>query len=614
MKKTRLLFISFLIALFLSFSTFTFSFNYNSAPVKIVLDPANSLLSLPIPLPNDINSAILNESGTAIELPIKGDEPDDIQMLYSAINMLKIKGLPANTFLTIPLNSTAKLDTSSLYKNIFLIPFMINLSTTPSINPTPSIIAGPENLLITQEDNVLKIISKRPLLGDAKYALIITKGVETSDGQLVGHDPAMELLIKTEYNKLLESLHLSPDNVLAMLTFTTASKTLKLSAFAKLKAGVPLDSTDFLNYSNITEEFKSILSAANLLPSNVSSNEAVNYAGFNYLKTSFTSYDITTLTSTPKNESVPTIILSNGVTDKIVIFQHGLGEDKTYALAIASKFLKAGYPIISIDLPLHGERLDYNNSAFDCNYDGKVKSGECFLTANLVNDRINLYQAVFDMTLLLKDLKAGKFDINGDNVPDKVNKVYFVSLSLGSITGSMFASYNVNDITKAAFTVGGADLSTILDGTKIPDLENAVKMLGLEKGSAEYYVFLGILHLILDPADPLYNVTSALKDKTLVISAYGDIIVPNTSNSILANLIGYSTPQSVTIDNIDTVSAETGWYQYGGITNNIPYYVPHAFLLSTENASEKYGIPFDQEFIDKAKDSMQNQIINFFNK
>ncbi len=602
------------IFLIFSFSIVHAEINYNTLPTKIVVDPANSYLKLPIPLPNDINTAILNESGTAVKLPIKGDEPADVQMLYSAINLLQIKGLPANTFLTIPLNNNTKLDIVSLYKNIFLIPFMVNLSTTPSINPTPTIIAGPENLLITQEDNVLKIIPKKPLLGDARYALIITKGVKTLDGQLVGHDPAMEFLIKTEYNKLLDSFHLPPDYVLAMLTFTTASKTLKLSAFAKLKAGLPLDASDFLNYSNITEEFKSILAATNLLPSNVSPNETVNYAGFNYLKTSFTSYDITTLTSTPKNETVPTIILSNGVTDKVVIFQHGLGEDKTYALAIANKFLKAGYPIISMDLPLHGERLDYNNSAFDCNYDGKVESGECFLTANLVNDRINLYQAVFDMTLLLKDLKSGKFDINGDNVPDKVNKVYFVSLSLGSITGSMFASYNVNDITKAAFTVGGADLSTILDGTKIPDLENAVKMLGLEKGTAEYYIFLGILHLILDPADPLYNVTSALKDKTLVISAYGDIIVPNTSNSILANLIGYSTPQSVTIDNIDSVSSDAGWYQYGGITNNIPYYVPHAFLLSTENASEKYGIPFDQEFIDKAKDTVQNQIINFFNK
>ncbi len=606
--------IFFTILFFFCYSLSYAGINYNTLPTRIVLDPANSLYSLPIPLPNDINTAILNETGTAVKLPIKGDEPADIQMLYQAINLLQIKGLPANTFLTIPINSNTELNIASLYKNIFLVPFMINLSTSPTINPTPSIVAGPENLIIIQDGNVIKVIPKKPLLSDAQYAVIITKGVETVDGEPVGHDPAMEFLIKTEYNQLVAKLGLNCDSLLGMFTFSTADKTLALSAFAKLKAGAVPSGTDFLNYSDVSAEFKTILAAANIVPSTVATNEAVNYSGFNYLKTSFTSYDITSLTTTPKPESVPTIILANGVTDKVVIFQHGLGTDKTSALALAAKFLPAGLPIISMDLPLHGERVDYNNPALDCNGDGKVESGECFLTPNLVQDRINIYQSVFDLTLLLKDLKAGKFDINGDGTPDKVNKIYFVSLSLGAITGSIFASYNVDDIIKAAFVAGGADLSTILDATKIPDLENAIKSLGLEKGSAKYYVFLGIMHLILDPSDPLYNVNSLLKDKSIVMSCYGDIIVPNTSNAILSSLIGYSTPIVITPENIDNVNDDAGWYQYGGVLNGIPYYVPHAALLSTENASEKYGIPFDQQFIDKVKDSMQEQIIKFFNK
>ncbi len=608
--KRFLLTIIFLLSVSLSYA----GVNYNTLPTRIVLDPANSFLGLPIPLPNDINSAILNEDGSAIQLPITGSEPADVQMLYQAINLLKIKGLPANTFLTIPLNNDTKLDISSLYQNIFLIPFMVNVSTSPSINPAPSIVAGPNNLIITQDGNIIKVIAKKPLLSDAQYAVLITKGVKTVSGELVGHDPAMEFLIRTQYNLLIDRLGLHCDDLLGMFTFTTADKTLKLSAFAKLKAGIPLSSTDFLPYSNITEEFQSILAATKLLPSTVDSNKAVNYGSFNYLETSFTTYDITSLTTTPTPEKVPTIILPNGVTDKVIIFQHGFGRSKTDALALAKKFLPAGYPIISMDLPLHGERVDYNNTALDCNHDGKVESGECFLTPNLVEDRINIYQAVFDLTLLLKDLEAGKFDLNGDNVPDKVSKVYFLSLSLGSITGSIFASYNIKDLTKVALTVGGADLAVILDGTTIGDLQKSLEALGLKKGTAEYYVFLGILHLILDPADPLYNVTSALKDKTMVISAYGDNIVPNTSNAIFANIIGYPTATDVTYTNIDSVSSDAGWYQYGGVVDGIPYYVPHAFLLSTENASEKYGISFDQEFIDKARDTMEDQIINFFNK
>jgi len=604
-----------LAVIFLSIFTISYAdVNYNTLTTRIVLDPANSSLTLPIPLPNDINTSILNEEGTAVKLPITGSEPADVQMLYQAINLLGIKGMPANTFLSIPLNSSEKLDSTSLYQNIFLIPFMKDLSTNPTLNTTPSIVAGTDALLIIQDGNQIKVIPKTTLIGDAQYAVVITKGIKTENGDFVGHDPAMEFLIKTEYSTLVSSLGLNVDDLLGFFTFSTADKTLKLSAFSKLQAGASLDSSDFLSYANITEEFQSILAATSLLPSTVSSETAASYEGLNYFETSFSSYDISTLSTTPSPENVPTIILPSGATDKVVIFQHGLGEDKSYALAIASEFLKAGYPVISMDLPLHGDRVDYTDNSLDCNLDGEITSGECFLTANLVQDRINIYQAVFDMTLLLKDLKAGKFDINGDNVPDTVNNVYFVSLSLGSITGSIFASYNANDITKAAFTVGGADLSTILDGTMIPDLQNAIKALGLEKGSAEYYVFLGILHLILDPADPLYNVSSAIKDKTMVITAYGDIIVPNTSNAILANLLGYSSAVDITTENIDSVSSDAGWYQYGGVVNDIPYYVPHAFLLSTENASEKYGISFDQQFIDKAKDTMQNQIIEFFNK
>ena len=620
MKRFKVLLVSFIIALFFCFSTSLFAeFNYNTTSVKIVLDPANSMLSLPIPLPNDINSEILNKDGSALYLPLEATDSQAFQLLKTAVNSLGIKGLAPNTLLSIPLNSDTKLDLTSLYSNIFLVPFMTNLSATPTPNATPTIISGPDKLEIYQNDNVLEIGFKEPLLPDSQYVVIINKGVKTAKGDLVGHDPAMELLIKTQYNTLISSLGLNCNDILAAVTFSTAATTLKLSAFSKLLAGAAYDSTDVLSYTNSKDELSFLIAATDLMPSTVTTNTTKSYSGINYFETTFNSYDITTLTTSPTPVNVPTIIIPNGATDKIVIFQHGLSETKEHAFALASKFLTAGYPIIAMDLPEHGERVDYTDTTKDCNMDGTVSSGECFLTTNLVQDRINFYQSVFDLTVLLKDLKAGKFDINGDGTGDAVSKVYFVGLSLGSITGSMFAEYNIDNLEKIALSVGGADLAVLLDNTKIPDLVAAIQSLGIEKGTGEYYTFLGLLHLILDPSDPLYQVDSTIKDKTLIQTAYGDLIVPNSSNAVLSGKIGYYTPTVITdfVNNSSITDPSAGWYQFGGNVDGVDYNVPHTFLLSPE--TEKYypidpNTVFDQNFVNNAYNAAQDQIINFFNK
>ncbi len=606
MKRKIFLLISFFV-----FVNSLWGFNYNTAEVKFVLDPANTTINLPISLPNDLNTAIMN--GNVLQLPIAPNDAPAIQLLKGAMNSLHLKGLPPNTFLYLPLNSDEKLDLNSVYSRLFIVPFKINLSTSPSpnINFLDDLLYGPQMLYLQQDGNFLKVIFKKRLLPDAQYAVFLFKGVTTIEGDLVGHDPAMELLMKKQYKPLLDSFMLNSDQILYMLTFSTAGKNLKLSAYLKLKNGLSYDANDVLDYSNLNQEFKELLFAASQLPSTVASNTIENMYGINYFKTNFTSFDITSLSTSPSPINVPTIILPNGIKDKVIIFQHGLGTSKETAFGLASKFLMAGYPIIAMDLPQHGER-----AKFDCDSDGKVSSGECYFTTDLMADRINLYQSIFDMTILLKNLKEGKFDIDGDGNGDAVQKVYFIGMSLGSITGAIFAEYNIEQLEKVVLSVGGADLATLLDGTYIKSLQEGLASLGLEKNTGTYSVFLGMLHFVIDPADPLYNVDSKIKDKTLIQTAYGDIIVPNSSNAVLAGLIGYPLPIVLTnFENNEYInSPQPGWYQFGGIVENVPYIVPHGFLLKTEGASEFYGIPFNQNFIDKAKEAAQTQILNFFNE
>ena len=617
MKKYLSIFsiiLAILITFTFSYASFPPDYNLNTKNVRIVLDPANSLLKLPIPLPNDLNTLILNPKTKDIYLKVEPQDTPAFQLLKTAVNNLHIKGLSPNLEIAIPINVNKKLNLISLYKSIAIIPIFKNISKKPIPVYPPQILAGIKNLVITQDGNTIKISFKKPLIPDAKYVVVIKKGVLTEDGDFVGHDPAMEFLMRTQYKSLLNALKLTPNELLGIITFSTASKTLKLSAFSKLLKGVPYSTDDTLDYNNVNSELSTILSATKVLPTMATPNNILKLYGINYFKTSFISYNITTLSSKPNPVKVPTIIIPNGVTNKVIIFQHGLGEKKEHAFALAKKFLPAGYPIIAMDLPGHGER-----AIKDCNGDGKLESGECFFTTNLVEDRINLYQSVFDLTMLLKNLKEGKFDLNGDGTPDKVQKIYFIGISLGSITGSMFATYNSESLEKIALSVGGADLGTLLDGTKIPSLVSAINSLGLEKGSAEYYVFLGLLHLVLDPADPLYNVNDKIKNKTIVQTAFGDIIVPNSSEAILAGKIGFYVPKVITDfeNNPYIKNPSPGWYQFGGIVNGIPMLIPHVFLLAPE--TEKYklldpNIEFDQNFVNKAHDAALDQILNFFNE
>jgi len=610
--KTKRNLILFLFSFLFLFSNL-WCFNYNDAKIKFVLDPANTQINLPIALPNDLNTTILNVKKHTIEIPIAPNDSPAIQLLKTAINSLNLKGLPPNSFLNLPLNCNEKLDLSSVYSHLFIVPIKVNLSTNPSpdLNFMKDILYGPQMLYLLQDGNDLKVIFKKRLIPDAQYAVFLFKDVKTEDGEIVGHDPAIELLMREQYKPLLDAFKLNPEQILYMLTFSTAGKNLKLSAYLKLQNGLPYNSSDVLDYNSINDEFKQIVGAANLLPSNVSKNVIEKAYGINYFKTGFTSYDVKTLTTSPTPITVPTIILPNGIKDKIIIYQHGLGMDKSSAFAIAQKFLKAGYPIIAMDLPQHGERAKK-----DCNGDGKITSGECYFTTNLMADRINIYQSVFDLTMLLKDLKEGKFDIDGDGNGDPVSKVYFIGISLGSITGSIFAEYNIDKLEKVALSVGGADLAALLDETHIPSLEKAIKALGLRKNTGPYDVFLSMLHFVLDPADPLYNVDSKIKDKVILQTAYGDIIVPNSSNAVLAAQVGYYKPIVLTNfqDNEYIENPKPGWYQFGGIVNGIPYIVPHAFLVRTKGASEYYGLPYNQEFIDKAKEACQTQILNFFSE
>ncbi|WP_287818205.1 VolA/Pla-1 family phospholipase, partial [Idiomarina sp.] len=123
----------------------------------------------------------------------------------------------------------------------------------------------------------------------------------------------------------------------------------------------------------------------------------------------------------------------------VVIFQHGITQDKSNAAAIAGTLAVAGYATVAIDHPLHGER------GFDIDEDGELDitaTGSANATtymnlSSLLTTRDNLRQSITDLVALRVSLNnfmaADGQQIDGTDV-------HFIGHSLGAIAGTGFTA------------------------------------------------------------------------------------------------------------------------------------------------------------------------------
>ncbi len=642
---------------------------------------AFNLATETIPFPNDIawaapNPYDLNTSGF-VDL-VNPKNSSSANALYTEIANLKIKGLSPNAPMVIPLDINSSSPLTNLNGKIILIDLTKLMTpcasfgtkgTTPDktkynacllstfLNPANAVDQTASIKIAYQavKDNsgkvlnyAIKIYPITPLDAGDQYVVEVQKGITSANGALLSATSTVDMLksdtklansqmeaLREQYAPLFglfKQLFSTPkSDILELFTFTTADKTLSLADFAQLLTGNNLSNVTGLPYNAttsdpeaITSEYEAINGGSALAAySTVTSDVTSSFMTTAFFETGFNSFDITTLAAKqPTPEQVPTIIIPSGSTSKVVIFQHGLGETKMDAFALAVKLLSAGYTIIAMDLPDHGGRaLSYYNTHVPFGDCDTSASGECFFTANIPQDRVNLYQSAFDMTILLKDLKAGKFDLDGNgtlNALDKPTKIYFVSQSLGSITGSIFNKFNNAAITKSVLNVGGANFAALLDETSITSLKSIVTAMGYTKNTVPYMTFLGIAQLLLDPADPVYLANNI--KHALVSTAENDIVVPNISNEIFVKSVLGLAASPILLDPVQDLSVNTAittpvalWYQYG-ITGQ---YIPHSFML-TDDISGYKGTPIypiyqsEQPIITSAHSAAQNQILNYF--
>ncbi len=286
----------------------------------------------------------------------------------------------------------------------------------------------------------------------------------------------------------------------------------------------------------------------------------------------------------------------------LVVFQHGLGQDKSDVGAIASALARAGFVVAAIDAPLHGERSYCTQdpdctcppgsttcTAGKCGFFGPaglqgdtVQIGSCtngstpvagvsgkfFVTGNFFRTRDAIRQDILDnsaVILALAPLSAPSNPLAAELASKGVTidpmKVYWVGQSLGGIFGTLNTAANPR-ISRAVLNVPGATVVDVL--TNSPAFSAQVTaLLGsltppIVAGTPQYLQFIQVAKLVLDGGEPvnfarhltgdaahptlanLLATTPASQDAKNVFGQYAicDQVIPNSANLYLFDQIG----------------------------------------------------------------------------
>ena len=588
-------------------------------------NPAEEIM----PLPNDL--VWLADGDEEVELDIEPDDSQEMQLLKQLINAMGIKGLSPNMFLTVPLSGAV--DTSTLELVVF------RLDDPTAENPRTV-----QSFEVVQDTGILKLAPKEPFTPGAYYAVAVRSTLRDTNGFPVAPSPVMNALKSTqslkgtEFEKL-ESLRAaynaegglfdalaqitqaalgtawSRGDVLLLWTFHTADKTLDLAtsevyaqalkdgdlssvtlsydAFGTFLAGLKTGSLGWqlnqVEWQQVDGSYgdtpvplpASAVWASPEVPDTLP-NDAIGSIYFGR----FQSVAFSSLTTdSPQALDVPFLVVVPEESDTCtgpwpaVVFQHGIGRSKGDALALANSLAKACLATFAIDAPYHGDRTP----------DG-YESGDLFFTANLLQDRANLYQAAFDLWEAFDVVSTIDLDGGGGDLTVRG----FAAHSLGSIIGSVFLSQDIRP-DRILLSSPSGQLSLVLDQTGLSDLQGLVQSLGYTPGTTAYYVFLNLVQWLMDPVDGMYTgIGGNNRSKLAAIFAYDDPVVTDVASQLfLSPIFGSELAGAIQVvdpsDNTTFPGSDDGVYQYG--LEGHP--AVHSFLLNPAVGDESYYEGYD---------------------
>ena len=199
-----------------------------------------------------------------------------------------------------------------------------------------------------------------------------------------------------------------------------------------------------------------------------------------------------TATSLPFSLSVP----HGAGPFRVAIVQHGLWGQRADFLSSANDFAAAGWVLVSMDLPLHGDRA----------LDGEA-SGTAFFNPDPVSVRDNLVASVLDQIQLVRFIQSpqGLASLLPGVTLDTI-RVDYVGESLGGIVGALLMGVEPAVEVGALVCMAG-HLTRILEETQNDafqqPINEALAAMGLEKGTAAYVQFMETAQMLLDRGDPV---------------------------------------------------------------------------------------------------------------
>ncbi len=641
-----------------------------------------------LPFPNDLVWSIAAKraglSEAFVVLPVEEASSAEEAALYALVNAARFKGFSPNMFITVPISKNTPLTNVDGHYRLIDLTDLQTCAYSGFSSPSCSSVDDTNRLVFRQMGYLLRFYPVEPLDPGHQYVFVLLKGIVSKEGELLGKPWNAQIFdsvtplegpieeVRAKFGYLYDVLSafnpvFSRDNVLVLVPFTVASKTLSSKAFALMQecienyADVGKEAVAqcvvegysqapqvyTLSYGDadgdgildVGKEAYGLIAAIKVLfgtyhqvnpDSAAFCSSFVDY-GRSVVKSFKVSYlavyaedilkayklgDTASLATYVQQlmqkedyrENVPFRIYgSTNYDGTLLMYQHGLGGDKSIGQVVS---YVVGKTVLAMDLPWHGDRVAPTGPC--------SKSGVCFLTPNIPQDRINFYQAILDQTVLMLVARSGCLDLNGDGFPGDIPAKFFYSgISLGGITGSMFTSLNYDlmnglGVDKAVLNVGGGNYAALVDEAKRAAIQKLIcKTIGGEKYGFDcaddsqasifadnarlylaYDITMGLLQTLLDPSDPSYVVRAALGGrgdfigKVILQSAFGDTFVPNVSNEALARAFGYS--QVNTVMSVLDVSTSPGWYMFGDESN----WAVHSFAF-TAGLYQLCGLPED---------------------
>lgn len=283
---------------------------------------------------------------------------------------------------------------------------------------------------------------------------------------------------------------------------------------------------------------------------------------------------------TTRDDSVPfTITLPSGTVESlpVVVFQHGLGSERSTMLGVADALAASGYAVIAIDIPYHGlraagdpvdDRHNYGGGAGPDGF-GERTGSNVYLDYLGVLDtagelepfhpnyiRDTFRQSVVDLMMAVRVVREGDWSavraLPGlEALGFSEEALGFIGISLGGIVGTVFVA-SEPEIGAAVLNVTGGDLTRLLErsaafsGLFLPIL---LPRVGVDAGRLDPVGYpisfrpeVAIVQTLLDRGDAIAfaSLLAARPVHLLFQMAEHDESVPNSATEALARAAGAS--------------------------------------------------------------------------